>query len=285
MLVPSVLIGLLPTYGQVGILSTLLLITCRLLQGIAGGGEMVAAIVYVVENNQDNYASYYGSLCKMSGNAGSTLGLGVVALLRYNLADQSMLDWGWRIPFIASFFFGICGVLLRSSLYHEKKDAESEYNFAYSNEKQSTKVSSLVQEIRAALWPIFLTLLVTATWCTSYYSILIWTAYFLADSSLSQTTCITKGQIWVLTFCMNILIVALMPVFGLCNDLINRGHSFLLTAASTLLTILSIPTFALIASNDIYLITSGLLLFSTFIAMFGYDFFLLLRLTRYVIYV
>ena len=116
MLLPSFFIGCLPSYQVWGLKTTILLIILRLMQGLAVGGELVGAYIYTIEATGGKDRGFWGAMCKASGNLGTTLGMGVSALLRHYLSKQDLYTWGWRVPFLSGILFGVIGIWLRSKL-------------------------------------------------------------------------------------------------------------------------------------------------------------------------
>jgi MHS family proline/betaine transporter-like MFS transporter len=82
MLLPSFLIGCLPSYRLLGWTATVLLVFLRLLQGVAVGGELVGAFIYTIEATAGRDISLWGAACKATGNLGTSLGMGTAVLLR-----------------------------------------------------------------------------------------------------------------------------------------------------------------------------------------------------------
>lgn len=77
-------------------------------------------------------------MCKATGNAGSAIGLGVVALLRQVLTNHQLITWGWRIPFLISILFGVVGIKLRANLQDEVSSTsllKTTYDSKYINSK------------------------------------------------------------------------------------------------------------------------------------------------------
>jgi MFS family permease len=95
-------IGLLPTYGQAGILAPILLITMRLLQGFAVGGEYGGAVVYVAEHAPDGKRGLYTGWLQATASIGLVAALVVVILVRRSVGEEAFAAWGWRIPFLLS---------------------------------------------------------------------------------------------------------------------------------------------------------------------------------------
>ena len=99
--VPTILIGLIPSYDQIGYWAAVLLVLMRFLQGIAVGGEWGGAVLMAVEHAPEGKKGFFGSLPQAGVAPGlilSSLAMGAVA----GLPEQDMLSWGWRLPFLAS---------------------------------------------------------------------------------------------------------------------------------------------------------------------------------------
>jgi len=120
MLLPSFLIGCLPSYHIIGWYATAALVFLRLLQGIAVGGELVGAFIYTIEATGGMNRGFWGGACKATGNFGTSLGMGTAVTLRYVLTPEQLLSWGWRVPFLMGIVFGTAGLLLRNSLKHDQ---------------------------------------------------------------------------------------------------------------------------------------------------------------------
>src|ERR687898_2399539 len=106
------LIGLLPTYAQIGIWAPILLVALRLIQGFSVGGEWGGAALMTVEHAPEGRRGYYGSWTMAAGTAGVVLATGVFAALS-GLSDEQFLAWGWRVPFLLSIFLVGVGVFIR----------------------------------------------------------------------------------------------------------------------------------------------------------------------------
>lgn len=95
-------IGALPTYAMAGVLAPVLLVSLRLLQGIAVGGEFGGAATYVAEHSQPSRRGLNTSLVMGTGTLGLLLALGTISLCRHALGEDAFAQWGWRLPFLAS---------------------------------------------------------------------------------------------------------------------------------------------------------------------------------------
>ena len=106
------LIGLLPTYAQIGIWAPILLVALRLIQGFSVGGEWGGAALMTVEHAPKGRRGYYGSWTMAAASAGVMLATGVYAAFS-GLSDEQFLAWGWRVPFLLSIFLVGVGVFIR----------------------------------------------------------------------------------------------------------------------------------------------------------------------------
>jgi MFS family permease len=108
----TALMGVLPTYGQVGILAPILLVALRALQGLAVGGEWGGAILIATENAPEKRKTLAGAWVQQGSPVGSILATTVFMLVGL-LPDDDFYAWGWRVPFLLSLILIIVGLVLR----------------------------------------------------------------------------------------------------------------------------------------------------------------------------
>lgn len=113
--IATVLVGVLPTYQQVGILAPCLLLFLRIVQGLAVGGEWGGAVLMTVESAPEKHKTFYGGFVQLGNSAGALLATGIFALLTLQ-GEQFLLDGGWRIPFLLSIVLIGLGMWVRSRL-------------------------------------------------------------------------------------------------------------------------------------------------------------------------
>jgi MFS family permease len=121
-------IGLLPTYEQIGLAAPLILVVLRLLQGLALGGEYGGAAVYVAEHVPDNRRGFYTSFIQTTATLGLFISLAVILLVRTNMTEAAFKSWGWRIPYLLSILLVLMSLYIRlrlkeSPLYTQLKSA------------------------------------------------------------------------------------------------------------------------------------------------------------------
>jgi metabolite-proton symporter len=111
--VSTVLIGLLPTYASIGIMAPALLALCRFGQGFGLGGEWGGAVLLATENAPPGKRNWYGMFPQLGAPIGFICSAGVFLLLAHFLTDAQFLQWGWRIPFVASSILVLVGLYVR----------------------------------------------------------------------------------------------------------------------------------------------------------------------------
>jgi MFS family permease len=105
------IVGLLPTYAQIGIVAPAVLVLLRLLQGLALGGEYGGAAIYVAEHAPDGKRGLYTSWIQTTATVGMFAALGMILATRLGFGEEAYRDWGWRVPFLISF------ILVGGALY------------------------------------------------------------------------------------------------------------------------------------------------------------------------
>jgi len=109
----TTLIGLLPTYEAVGVLAPILLVTLRFVQGMALGGEWAGAVLLTVEHGTDQQRGRNASFAQMGPSTGVLIATGAMALITWLMPEDQLLDWGWRVPLLASVLLVAFGLWLR----------------------------------------------------------------------------------------------------------------------------------------------------------------------------
>ncbi|MDR2322001.1 MAG: MFS transporter, partial [Microbacterium sp.] len=123
----TTLIGLLPTYSQVGILAPILLVALRLLQGFGAGAEISGAGVMLSEYAPTNRRGVIASLVALGTNCGTLFASAIWAILLGVLVESDVVTWGWRIPFVASAIIMLFALWVRfrlkeSPVFEERAD-------------------------------------------------------------------------------------------------------------------------------------------------------------------
>jgi MFS family permease len=110
------LIGVLPTYGSIGIVAPILLIALRLVQGLALGGEYGGAATYVAEHAPMGKRGFYTSWIQTTATLGLFMALLIILGIRTAMGETAFNDWGWRIPFLLSAVLLVVSIWIRLQL-------------------------------------------------------------------------------------------------------------------------------------------------------------------------
>jgi metabolite-proton symporter len=114
--VSTVVIGLLPTYGTIGLAAPLLLALCRFGQGLGLGGEWGGAVLLAIENAPPGRRAWYGMFPQLGAPVGFLFSGGVFLLLSEVLSDEQFFEFGWRLPFLASAVLVAIGLYVRLTI-------------------------------------------------------------------------------------------------------------------------------------------------------------------------
>lgn len=269
MAVASGLIGVLPTYGAIGVGASALLVLARCLQGIAAGGELGGAASYVAEYSPARRRGLYCSTTQTGALAGSLLAALSVSLLNETLGEQAMHDWAWRLPFLIAIPLGVVGLLIRAKLH----DSPSFQKLAEDGQQKATKSSAPVLEAlrshrRALLQCVGLSILLFS----AYYVF-----YVYVNIHLTKTVGLDSGVAFWSTTATLAVSTACMPLFGALTDRVGRKPVFV--GASVAALVLPVPGFMLFEAGSGWAVTSHITLglidsalmgaaFSTFAELF-----------------
>lgn len=115
--VATVAIGLLPDFGQIGIAAPILLILLRIAQGFALGGEYGGAAIYVAEHAPAKKRGFLTGWIQTTAAIGLIMALSVILITRAIMGAEAFDEWGWRIPFLLSFFLLVVSLWIRLKLH------------------------------------------------------------------------------------------------------------------------------------------------------------------------
>ncbi len=232
MAVPTVLVGLLPTHAEIGTNAAVLLIALRLIQGVSVGGEFMGSVSYLVENAAPNRRGFNGSLAFGSAVLGILSGSAVVTLLSAQMSHDVIVNWGWRIPFLAGVLILIIGVWLRRNMiespaFTELKDQDK---------LDRNPLGTVLKEMPLRVLQLIVIILLLGT---SFYMLFVWMPTYLSQIIEPPV----PHALRVNTLSM-LLLVVMIPVAGWLSD--QWGRKKMLITASALMAISAYPLFLMI---------------------------------------
>ena len=145
MAVSTLSIGLIPGYESIGSTATVLLLLARLVQGFSTGGEYAGAMTFIAESTPDKKRGVMSSGLEVGTLIGYIAGAGFVTLLTLALGSDTMVRWGWRIPFLVAGPMGLIGYYLRERL-------EETPAFEAMEEARDRESYLSVRDILASYW-------------------------------------------------------------------------------------------------------------------------------------
>lgn len=225
MALPTLAIGLLPVYAQIGALAPVLLLGLRVVQGIAVGGEVPGAWVFVAEHAPRGRTGFACASLTSGLTAGILLGSLAAAAINAHFSHAELLAWGWRLPFIAGGVFGFFAVWLRHWL------AETPVFEAMRARKQLARGLPLALVLRDHRGAIALSMLVT--WMlTAAIVVVILMAPVLVQSTfhLPATRAFAGNAVASLALAAGCL------AFGRLTDRVGSAWSLLVGAAALALS-------------------------------------------------
>ena len=146
--VATTLIGLLPTYQSIGIAAPLMLVALRFIQGLAVGGQWGGAMLLVTESAPSEKRGWYGAYAQAGAAVGVILANLAFLSVSTSMSDEAFIEWGWRLPFIASIV--LIGISLYVQLSMEDTEAFKALKFAQAEAGEQTTVpkSPVLEAIR-----------------------------------------------------------------------------------------------------------------------------------------
>ncbi|GAB6126246.1 MFS transporter [Humidesulfovibrio idahonensis] len=224
--VSTVLIGLVPTYAQIGVAAPLLILLLRVLQGIGLGGEWGGAILMTYEYAKPNERGYYASLPQVGLSIGLCLATGVVALLSRTLTDEQFMAWGWRIGFILSVVLLFVGSWIR-------KNVSETPDFAKVKAKQKQAAPALPI---ATMWKNYKGNVIAGLGARFIDGVFFNAFAVFSITYLTQIMHVEKSIALMGVMAASIVLMFCLPVAGHLSDKFGRPRIFMtgcfLTAAS-----------------------------------------------------
>ena len=236
MALPTALIGMLPTYNNIGMWAPILLILLRLIQGLAVGGNYGGAFVYVIEHAPNTQKCLAGS-CLMVGTIGGILlGSATSSLFTWVLSGENLLLWGWRLPFI----FGLLATI--AGLYIKKRIPETPvFQKAKEDEHQSKKIP-IFDIFKYYKKQVCLSILAILPDVVGIYMMFFFmTTYLIEIIGWQAEIALTMNTVNLA------VMVILIPFFGYLSD--RMGGIKIMKAVSISFVLFSIPCFILLSKS------------------------------------
>ncbi|HJW57630.1 MAG TPA: MFS transporter [Burkholderiaceae bacterium] len=234
--IPTILIGLIPSYESIGYWAAVLLVLMRVLQGIAVGGEWGGAVLMAVEHAPEGKKGFFGSLPQTGVAPGlilSSLAMGAVT----GLPEQDMLSWGWRIPFLASVVLLLIGWFIRVKVAESPDFKRMETK----GEKVEVPAMVVLRRYPKEVLAVIGGRLAEVTW---FYTVVTFSLAYATGTLGIPRTVMLDAAVWGAA-------VALftMPLFGVLGDRV--GFKWVFMAGSVGIVLFAPIFFTMLQSKDI----------------------------------
>jgi len=213
--VATFIVGLLPNYESIGIAAPIILVTLRILQGLALGGEYGGAATYVAEHAPDGKRGAFTAWIQTTATLGLFLSLMVILATRTAIGEEGFADWGWRIPFLLSIFLLAISVWIRLSM------SESP---AFQRMKDEGKVSKAPLSEAFGQWKNLKLVILALVGLTAGQAVVWYTGQFYALFFLTQTLKVDGATANVLIAAALLIGTPFFIVFGALSDKIGRKN-------------------------------------------------------------
>ena len=232
----TVAIGLIPAYESIGVWAPIILLFCRVLQGIGLGGEWGGAVLMAYEYAPKEKRGFYASWPQVGLSLGLCLASGVIALLSFFLTDEQFLAWGWRVAFLLSAGLVFVGMYIRLNVKEspefeniKKKNAETAIPFVTMMKRYPGNILKGMgaRYIDGVFFNIFGVFII---------------AYLTTQLNLTRTEALTGVMAAAVVMCFTI------PFFGALSDRIGRKRVYFWGSLITGLS--SLPAFWLITTHS-----------------------------------
>jgi MFS transporter, MHS family, proline/betaine transporter len=237
MAIPTVIVGLLPTYETIGIAAPLALTLCRFLQGLSVGGEFTGSVTFLVEHAAPSQRGYIGSWAGFSAQVGALLGSGVGAFVASIMTDEALHQWGWRLPFLLGSLIAVVGWYLRTHIPESPAFEQARETRALS----ASPIREVFTHQRIAVAKV-----VGLVWLhgVGFYLLFVYLTTYLS----TVTTVPLATVLMMNTACM-LLLAVLIPLMGRLSDTVGQKPLLLIGAGG--LAITAYPSFIWLTSEHL----------------------------------
>jgi MHS family proline/betaine transporter-like MFS transporter len=249
----TTLLGLLPTYEQVGILAPILLVLMRCLQGFSAGGEWTGSSAFLIEQVPAHRRGLFGSVISSTAALATIAGSLSALVLNSALSDAALASWGWRLPFLAAAPLGFIGLYIRLKMAETPVFAELKKRDAVVDKPLRTGGRDNVKAIA-------LTFFFASVQGLGFYYLATYVVNHLSETvDLERTTALRLSAIGLILYAL------LCPIAGRVSDRYGRRPLNILGSAG--LALVAYPAFVLMGGGGSAEVVFGIFIFAVFQSM------------------
>ena len=246
MAVPTVLMGLLPTYDTIGIAASVLIVVLRMCQGIAVGGEFTASIVFLAENAPARRRGFFASFSMFGATTGTMLGAAVGALLTNAMSPEALASWGWRAAFVSGIVVAVIGIIIRRGMFDSPGKA--------------VVASPLTVAFREHRWQVLRVLGLNMASAATYYTLFVYAATWLSQTTkIERAVALDVQTVTILTF------LVVLPIAAWVSD--RAGRKLVLTVGMAGCLLAAYPLLNAMHAGAIWTTAAAQMAFGALLAM------------------
>jgi len=246
MAVPTVLLGFLPTYQDIGVLATVLIVLLRMMQGLAVGGEYTSSIVYLAERAPAGRRAFFTSWPMFGANGGMLLASGVGATLSTLLSETDLASWGWRVAFLGGASVAVMAFIIRRGMSEP--------------ESAPPKETPLKITFQRHWREILRCLGLNVGFAISFYLMFVYVVTWMVDSMKEQESVALDINTLAMAF-----FALFIPVTAWISDRI--GRKIMLLVGYGAIVVLIYPVIELMHHHDHMLMLLGQIIFALLLAI------------------
>ncbi|RUR14024.1 MFS transporter [Legionella septentrionalis] len=250
----TALIGVLPSYEQIGVISVFLLLFIRLIQVFSVGSEYISSVSLLIESCEKNKKGYFGSWAAFGINAGMLLSSLTGTLILYLIDLHILPPWGWRLAFILAFLTMMFGFWVRRAI-----PESHEFISNHARTEQRTLKSIFIETLHLLKQQFFESFIVFSLVLFGVATTVLMFVY--APIHLMTVNILSNTQAFLINSSGLAIVTILIPLMGIASDIYGRTR-IILTGITTLLVFV-VPYFAYLTSGTF----AQILLFHCFLAI------------------
>ena len=245
----SLMIACLPTYDTIGVLAPILLLVARLIQGLSVGGEYGTAATYMSEVATKGNRGFYASFQYITLVGGQLLALLVLIILQNSMSNETLREWGWRIPFVIGAVAAIVAMYLRRSLEETHSGGH----------KEAGSLKLLFAHKKA----VAITFGLTMGGSLYFYAFTTYMQKYLVNTAKLPAASVSN----IMTGCL-VMFMFMLPLIGWLSDRIGRRNTLIIFCCMALIGTVPIYTLLGGASTLTTSAVVGLIVLSMVISSF-----------------
>ena len=246
MAVPTVLMGLLPTYDTIGIAASVLIVVLRMCQGLAVGGEFTASIVFLAENAPPRRRGFFASFSMFGATTGTMLGAAIGALLTNAMSPEALASWGWRAAFVSGIVVAGVGIVIRRGMFDSPG--------------KTAVAAPLTVAFREHRWQVLRVLGLNMASAATYYTLFVYAATWLSQTTkIQRAVALDVQTVTILTF------LVVLPIAAWMSDRV--GRKIVLTVGMTACLLCAYPLLTVMHAGAIVTTAAAQMAFGALLAL------------------